>query len=312
MRLSKPLIPATVSLLLFAACASSGNPPETSSESKGLGSEDSLAPGEQAGEEKEGAGDDKGGGSDGPSRKDPGKDGDASGGSGGGEGTTGEGGAGHEADKGSRADRPGGGAPASAGGAAWPAAGTYVYAQDGFEEFCSPQCERYALPPKQRIETSHSSRSATGAVVVTRARASGDRLVKTTTRYTDTAARVLEVHLAYSYEGFDFSRTYRPSPPVASLKFPLRSGRTWSGSWQGDVSGSYSVEVEGRESFSGSPVARLGTTTRFRGDFEGRANVTMWVDPRDGTVMKTAGNMTVEMGFGTYRTGFATALRTGP
>jgi hypothetical protein len=148
--------------------------------------------------------------------------------------------------------------------------------------------------------------------VVTKARASGDRLVRTQTRYSDDAAHVLEVHLEYSYEGFDFSRTYRPDPPVAALRFPLSQGRSWSGRWSGDVSGSYSVSVGGRETFGGSEVVRLATSTRFRGDIEGESHVTLWVDPKDGTVVRSAGNMTAEMGIGTYRTGFETTLASAP
>jgi hypothetical protein len=316
MRLTRPIGLAAAAVLVLTSCASTTDSSRETADAEDSASSGSLDPGKGA---NEGQAEDEGGGGESGKEASRGaaKDGSGNGGSGQEGGSTGAGDSGGPAP-----GRPGNGGrsggvdngsgPTGAGGEAWPSAGTYIYAQKGFEEFCAPQCERYKLPPKQRIDTSYSSRSETSVVVVTKARASGDRLVRTTTRHTDTAAHVLEVHLEYSYEGFDFSRTYRPSPPVASLRFPFRTGRSWSGRWDGDVSGSYSVEVTGHEDFAGSDVARLDTSTRFRGDFEGSANVTLWVDPGDGTVMKTAGNMTVEMGFGTYRTGFATTLRTRP
>jgi hypothetical protein len=308
MRLTEGVAAPLIAALLLVACGSTTESP------------DATATREEAGPSEPETSKNSGGGSGGGGREDgskgaSGKDKDKSGGS---NGAT-EAGGGDETgggrDQGSRSARGGGSSPASAasaGGVASPAAGTYVYRQEGFEEFCSTGCERDRLPPRQKIKAAQRSRTASSRVVVTEARASGDRLVRTTTRYTDAAAHVLEVHLEYSYEGLDFSRTYRPRPPVASLRFPLHTGDGWSGTWKGDVSGSYSVHVEGRDAVGGVRVAKLDTRTRFRGDLRGRANVTLWVDPHDGTVMRTAGNMTVEMGFGTYRSGFETTLGSRP
>jgi hypothetical protein len=294
--------------LLLAACGSTADPQDAAVTREETGPSDAGTPGDH----------DPSGGSGGGSKEDGSKgdargDKDKSGGSG---ASTDDGDGGDASvggnSQGSRSGRGSGSSPASAGGVASPAAGTYVYRQQGFEEFCSTTCDRDRLPPRQRIEAIQRSRTAASRVVVTEARASGDRLVRTTTRYTDAAAHVTEVHLEYSYEGFNFSRTYRPKPPVASLRFPLRTGDGWSGTWKGDVSGSYSVHVDGRDAVGGVNVAKLDTSMRFRGDLRGRANVTVWVDPRDGTVMRTAGNMTVEMGFGTYRSGFETSLGSRP
>jgi hypothetical protein len=313
MRSRNPLGCAVLVAVFLAGCGTTTAPSDAPDEAA-VGSASPSGPGPEGGvakapsgkpgskDGKKGAGGPGGSGGSGS----PGGDGDGSASSGDGSGGTGpDGGSG---DGGSSPAS----SPARSGGARSPASGTYVYAQRGFEEFCSPTCERDRLPRRQRIDASIGSRTSSSTVVVTKARASGDRLVRTTTRYTDATARVLEVHLEYSYEGFTFSRTYRPEPPVTSLRFPLAPGDSWSGRWSGDVSGSYSVAVEGRETSGGRRVVQLGTKTRFRGDLKGHANVTLWVDPRDGTVMRTAGNMTADMGFGTYRTGFATSLSSAP
>jgi hypothetical protein len=300
--------------LLLAACGTTSSPPDASTDVRSPGPGDpgdSLADTGEEGPKEDGKGTGRGGGNRGGEGETSGP-GDGTADVGGpGDDPAGSDGSGKQDGSGHGGSAPAS-SPAGAGGVASPAAGTYVYAQKGFEEFCSTGCERDRLPPRQNVSASYGTRSASSTVVVTEARASGDRLVRTTTRYTKAAAEVLEVHLEYSYEGFNFSRTYRPEPPVASLRFPLRAGRSWSGRWSGDVSGRYSVDVVGRERFAGSRVAQLQTKTRFRGDLNGRANVTLWVDPGDGTVMRTAGNMTVDMGFGTYRSGFATALRSAP
>ena len=223
--------------------------------------------------------------------------------------------------------RPGGGAPGSrnagggenrggAGGSLAPAAGSYVYSQNGFEEFCAAGCDRQRLPKRQVIETTVPERSADAATVVTEAQASRNRMARTTTRYTRAGAFVTEVYVRFAYAGYTFERTYRPRPMVESMRFPLEPGTSWSGSWKGKVSGSYSVSVTGRDTIhvAGRAVdaLRVETSTRFRGDFEGRANATLWIDPRTKALVKTAGNLSVASAYGRYTTGFATALSSGP
>ncbi len=141
-------------------------------------------------------------------------------------------------------------------------------------------------------------------------------MARTTTRYTASAAAITEVYVRFAYSGYTFDQTYRPRPPVQSLRFPLRAGDSWSGSWRGKVSGSYSAQVVGREvvtvSGAGVDAMKVQTRTNFRGDFSGRANATVWVDPRTRAVVRTAGNLRVESTYGSYETGFATSLLSGP
>ena len=265
-------------------------------------------PGKKSGKTGAKPGKGKGSGAGAPGGSGPGPSGGEDAG-----GTSPAGGQGGPSGGGSGGGGGGGTHVAGSAGPSYPAAGTYVYSQRGYEEFCNAtSCDRDPLPPRQRINAKYRSRSAESALVITTARASDDRLVRTSTRYTGAAAEVLEVHLEYSYQGFHFSRSYRPSPPVESLRFPLQPGDSWSGHWNGDVSGDYSVSVAGRESVGGAPAMRLQTHTTFRGDFKGKANATLWVRPRNGTVVRTAGNVSVDMGFGTYRSGFATTLASAP
>ena len=229
------------------------------------------------------------------------------GGSGGGDDSSGSGGSGGG----------GGSAPRSSGGSAlFPQSGKYVYSQSGYEEFCAGTCDRQKLPRRQSITSSLTSRGSDSAVVVTEMRSSRGRLTRTTTRFSRASADITEVYIKFTYSGYEFNQTYRPQPAVESLRFPLAEGDRWSGRWSGDVSGDYRASVVGRETVNagGSSVEafKIQTTTHFRGDFEGTANATIWVDPRTKSVVRTAGNLSVDSRFGSYSTGFATSLMSGP
>jgi hypothetical protein len=217
--------------------------------------------------------------------------------------------------KGARRSRSPGPRSHRVGQTRYPAAGGYGYAQNGYEEFCSPTCSRRSLPRSQVVRTTYQSRARSGAVVVTEMRSSDD-LIRTTTLYTKGAAFIKEVYVRMSDGGFTFSQTYRPKPPVQSLVFPLSRGRSWSGRWRGRVSGDYRVRVTGSRSLSvgGRRVKAVGldTLTHFRGQFRGRANATSWIDPDTAAPVETAGNTSLKSTFGTYRTAFHTRLQSGP
>ena len=141
-------------------------------------------------------------------------------------------------------------------------------------------------------------------------------MARTTSRYSKGSAHITEVYVRFAYSGYTFEQTYRPQPAVQSLRFPLRAGDSWNGSWKGKVSGTYSVSVIGREAVSAAgrnvQAMKVQTKTSFKGDFSGKANATMWIDPRTRAVLRTAGNLHVASTYGSYETGFATSLRSGP
>lgn len=318
-------IAAAVAGLLVTAC--SGGGPDAASPGLGPspapgissdGTEDSGGTGESGpgGRDKKGAGKSDSGGS-GPSEEDGGgEDGSSS------TSTTSESdseGAGSGSDDGQGSGpgtrRPGGGSDGGSNEAVAPQAGRYVYAQGGYEEFCSPSCERYDLPPRQRVEARRSGSS--GAVtVVTEAHMSGDRVLRTTTRYTPQSASITDVHTSFNYEGFKFSQTYHPQPPVTSMQLPLDVGAKWSGSWQDDTSGDYRVEVLRREAVTaGGKTCNcfvLDTFTRFRGDFQGTADITAWIDPATNVPVRSRGKIDLTTAFGRYKTAFLISLATGP
>lgn len=320
---------ASLLALLVAGCGTTAEPP---ADEATVGA---ASPQPSAGEDASGRGSDsderprgKGAGSSEKDKK-AGGPGNGNGGaevSGGGDGTEGgspgaEGGATTPEAEGEAGDDAGSGtrSPSERGGPSGsraPQAGTYTYSQRGFEEFCSAGCDRNKLPRRQRVVISIPQRSSSTVTVVTEARSSGGRVSRSTARYTDAAAFITEVYVRFTYAGYEFEQTYRPNPPVENLRFPLRVGANWSGSWKGKVSGNYSVSVtdKARVSAGGRTVEafELETSTRFRGDFEGTANATIWVDPRTTAVLRTAGNVHVESGYGSYSTGFATALLSGP
>lgn len=222
---------------------------------------------------------------------------------------------------GARGGRPRG--PNEAGGeedraaASYPAAGGYRYEQSGFEEYCQTgSCEREELPPMQSVELSYRRRSSQRATIVSDARISEQRSARTTFRFTKRAALVTEVVVRYSRNGFSFENSYRPDPPVESLRFPLRVGKSWSGRWKAQTSGDYRFEVVDRARVlaGGRSVEafRLDSVTRFRGEFDGRAAATYLVDPDTRAVVGSQGHMKVSSTFGDFETTFKTRLRSGP
>jgi hypothetical protein len=202
------------------------------------------------------------------------------------------------------------------GTAAYPAAGTYTYDQSGFEEFCTTTCEREDLPPQQSAKVRYKKRSDTQATVVSEVRASNSRVARTTFKFTPKQALITDVFTHFEYEGFEFSDSYHPQPPVEALRFPLRAGMKWSGSWKDKTSGDYSISVGDIETVSvnGQSIDafRIETDTTFKGQFDGRSVVTVWFDSETKSPVKTDGYLNVKSAFGRYNTEFQTVLASGP
>ncbi|MDQ3941319.1 MAG: hypothetical protein M3238_08215 [Actinomycetota bacterium] len=201
--------------------------------------------------------------------------------------------------------------------ALFPAAGSYAYSQSGYEEFCqAATCDRQDLPARQPVAVSHAATGPDSGVVVTEIEASDNRLLRTRTRYDRAHALVTKVYVRFAYEGFTFEETYTPKPPVDSLRFPLRRGAAWSGSWRDSTSGDYRVEVFAPSSVDvgGRSVRafRVQTFTAFRGQFSGRSKIDTWIDPATKAIVRTRGVLNVTSAFGRYSTSFATRLRSGP
>jgi hypothetical protein len=101
-----------------------------------------------------------------------------------------------------------------------------------------------------------------------------------------------------------------------TLEAPMKVGRSWDGSWNGDVSGDYEAAVTDKTSVvtgAGSVEAfKIFSVTNFRGDFQGRAYLTAWVDPDTLQVVKTKGFVKLKSSFGSYATKFETLLQDGP
>lgn len=249
--------------------------------------------------------------------------GNGKGSSGGGGGSGAEDGTGDEAgdseDAPSTSDQSGsdGGGNDSAA-AAYPAGGSYVYAQKGTEAFCDPagNCDRHKLPPSQKIATTYAQRSETEAVVVTEVKTSNGRYVRTTMHFTPGAASVTEIYYRLVYEGLQLQEQYNPDPPVPQIRFPLRAGREWSASWKADTSGDYHARVTGMESVKAGgrtvEAYRIETLTNFRGELAGKASIVMWFDPVTKAVVRTNGALNLRASYGSYNTTFETALDSAP
>jgi hypothetical protein len=212
--------------------------------------------------------------------------------------------------------RGGGGAGSTADAAAYPAAGDYNYRQSGYEEFCQATCQRQDLPKQQPVSTKLKNRSADSAVVVNEARESDNRVVRTTMKFTSDKALITEVFTRFKQGNFSFQDTYRPKPPVESLRFPLDTGAAWSGSWKDKTSGDYSIKILGREQVMAAGTSidafRIRTETTFRGQFDGRSQVVLWFDPDTKAVVKADGMIDVNSTFGRYRSDFQRVLSSGP
>ena len=199
----------------------------------------------------------------------------------------------------------------------YPAAGTYTYDQKGSEQFCdASSCEEQDLPPTQVVRTTHGSSRGGEVVVITNAKASNSRSVRTQTTHSREGAFITNVRIHFEYQGFTFNNSYQPSPPVEAVRLPLRKGAAWQGRWQDSTSGDYNVDVGAVSSVSvaGGTVQAfpLHTVTNFRGEFEGRADVTVWIDPATSAIVRTQGEIRVKSVFGSYFTRFDSTLRSAP
>lgn len=322
----RPAIVLMFILLLPAACGTTSSEPEVDLQASaapsgpnGTGQEGAPAGDDDTSGDKKGTdkGSKGGGGRQPGSSGGTGEGGDNGGAPGSGSGGSGPVDGGGEGSGDAPRSPNGGGSHKGTGGAAlFPASGRYVYSQNGYEEFCAATCDRQKLPARQPVTSAVADRSKDSALVVTEMRSSGSRLTRTTTRYSRASADITEVYIKFSYGGYGFDQTYRPQPAVESLRFPMVGGDSWSGSWKGAVSGDYQVSVAGNETVTAGGrsvnAVKLQTRTRFRGDFEGTANATVWVDPRTKAIVKTAGNLAVDSNFGSYSTAFSTALVSGP
>lgn len=197
------------------------------------------------------------------------------------------------------------------------AAGEYVYQQSGYERFCdAATCEREELPARQSVNVSVKRRTSQSAVVVAEARASDNRMMRTTTRFTRRLASVTDVYARFSYQGFTFENSYRPDPPVESLRFPLSGGQSWAGRWRDSTSGTYNFKVTGREQVEvdGRAVQafKIAYEMTFSGEFDGSSQGTVWVDPATRVAVATRGRLDLRSSFGRYTTEGASHLTSGP
>lgn len=207
-------------------------------------------------------------------------------------------------------------APATA--AIYPAAGDYVYAQSGTEQFCDPtgNCDEQDLPPTQRVESGFERRGRSDALVVQEAHMSDGRYVRTKLHFTPEAAFVTDVYYKLVYRGFNITEEYAPDPPVPSVRFPLSEGKQWDATWSADTSGDYHARVAALEQVDVNGKAvdayRIETLTHFRGEYDGKASVVLWFDVQSKTIVRTNGALSLKASYGSYSTTFETTLKSAP
>ncbi|MQB00070.1 MAG: hypothetical protein GEU78_07210 [Actinobacteria bacterium] len=199
---------------------------------------------------------------------------------------------------------------------AFPRAGSYVYSQEGYEEFCTPTCAGDPLPRTRSAIVSYGAGSRNAIVVIETTRVSSQRTLRTVTRHTRGAARVAEVVDTFTRDETRHRIRYRPAPTIETLELPLRPGSAWAGAWRGTTSGSYRMSVGGfdRIQTAGRSIraARIVVRMGFRGRYDGYGVVTLWVDPTSRVTVASVGSIEVSSGFGRYTSDFDTRLRQGP
>jgi hypothetical protein len=199
---------------------------------------------------------------------------------------------------------------------AFPRAGSYLYSQQGYEEFCTSTCASDPLPRSRAVNVSHGHSSRDVIIVVEGARVSSHRTVRTVTRHRRSTARMAHVVDTFTSDGSRYPIRYRPGPAIEMLELPLRAGNAWAGRWRAATSGSYRMSVGGFDQIqtAGRSIraARIVVRMEFRGRYEGYAVVTLWVDPSSRVTVASVGSMEVSSEFGRYTSDFDTRLRRGP
>ena len=199
----------------------------------------------------------------------------------------------------------------------FPAGGTYRYRQTGYEDFCqAASCTREQLPPTQVIAQRVLAASGSSATLASEERGSPYRSVHTRWVYTPRSALITQLSFRVRYQGFGYSRGYRPRPAIVSLRFPLTPGRQWAGRWAAQTSGSYRARVVEvapvRAAGKTIRAAKVVTTTYLRGELKGRADLTAWIDSNTRAIVQTLGRVDVTSSFGRYVSEFHTLLASAP
>lgn len=105
--------------------------------------------------------------------------------------------------------------------------------------------------------------------------------------------------------GGDQEVDVRPTPPLIAEKFPYRVGNSWSGSWTGNIYGSYTRKVAARGELliSGEDVEvfKLETYLTFHGEYEGSAYMEDWISPKYKLITSTYFETQGRIGLGEYK-----------
>lgn len=208
-------------------------------------------------------------------------------------------------------------APGERAGALFPRPGRYVLRQRGYEKFCGTvSCAREPLPRRgiMRVELMDVADGAATIAMINRSSKHGS--TRSTISYDGAAAHITNVTVRFSYETVTYERDYEPRPAVRSLRFPLERGATWASSWTAETSGTYKAAVAGfdwmRAGGRRVRAARVVTATTFSGEFDGRSDVVVWIDPRTRAPIASEGTIDVTSEVGRFVSEFKTLLTSGP
>lgn len=219
--------------------------------------------------------------------------------------------------------------PAAGGDAAstppHPAPGDYSYRQSGQERSCMNAgggCSGADLPDRASIHVSRWGLSSSPVVSLTIESSPTFSMVmrmRFFDRRVDLEELTVDVEAAAGTpRAAAFNIRLEPDPVLPWLVLPLSSGRQWSGAWQSEPPGSYSIRVLGPDRVAvGNRVIRtirIRAELTWEGQHAGYYNVTSWVDPRTRLALAAVGELRARTGIqeSIYDATFRTALLRGP
>jgi len=203
-----------------------------------------------------------------------------------------------------------------------PRPGTYLYAQQGSETFCSTAaCSTpRPLPSTMTVTLRYGGRIAgrpdAHRLDITMDIAQG-RTVRVKAASSQTDVLVEHIEAEFSESGITRSGSVRPSPAIPLLSFPLREGEEVSRSFRdGDTAGRFTRKVAGRETINAQgrqqPARKVESTLTTTGDRPASIAITMWIDERSRTFLRLAVEIDVPYEITRYKASFTDTLQSAP
>lgn len=204
-----------------------------------------------------------------------------------------------------------------------PRYGTYVFDQAGYEQLC-PRQGGSCLDDGGRLPDDHVLRVSrygfSDPPVISAVAETSPRLTtRSAIRFATGKATLKAMEITVDTRYADFTVQLDPEFGVDWMRFPLRVGSEWRGSWSsGPTPGTLWVEVTDKATTvvnaRSIPTIKTHLVLSWDGSHAGDLDVNNWVDARTGMILESAGTLRTATGFSDYlyEAAFRTVLRGGP